>query len=353
MCSLPGSDPAYATEECLKDDSSVPASALVPLQKARALPTWVAEPATAAYIGLIAVIAHVTGLFYILFPELGALSHDILKRPQGAWARAPLMLVATPALTAIAGTMITRHLPYGMPSALLSIGTSVLVIGVLRSPIAPAISAGLLPLTLGIKSWWYPPSLLIGTGLLAGIALVWSRIRSAAEPEGRDAALIDDIVEEAPSSYSWVPFFLAFLVPAIAVSSLPGWRFLLFPPLVVIGFEMFAHADVCPWARRPIALPVACGSSAAAGVLCIGLFGAGPIGAMASILAGVAILRALDLHVPPALAVALLPFVMPHPSYQFPLVVTLGTALQSASFLAWRRIKGRHAMIGPVNPGRQ
>jgi hypothetical protein len=320
----------------------VPASALLPLNQTRALPTWLAEPATAAYIGLIAVIAHATGLFYVLFPELGALSHDILKRPQGAWARAPVMLVTTPVLTAIAGTVITRHLPYGMLSALLSIGTSVLLIGVLRSPIAPAISAGLLPLTLGIKSWWYPPSLLIGTGLLAGIALIWSRIQSSGESEGLDAALIaDDLVEEAPSGYSWVPFFLAFLIPAVAVSSLPGWRFLLFPPLVVIGFEMFAHAELCPWASRPIALPVACGSSAAAGVLCIGLLGAGPIGAMVSILAGAAILRALDLHVPPALAVALLPFVIPHPGYQFPLVVTLGTSLQTTSFLAWRWITSR------------
>ena len=32
---------------------------------------------------------------------------------------------------------------------------------------APAISAGVLPLVMGIGSWWYPPSILLGTCVLA------------------------------------------------------------------------------------------------------------------------------------------------------------------------------------------
>jgi glycosyltransferase A (GT-A) superfamily protein (DUF2064 family) len=44
--------------------------------------------ATASYIGVIAAVAQSTGLLYVLFPELGALSHDILTRPHGAsWRR--------------------------------------------------------------------------------------------------------------------------------------------------------------------------------------------------------------------------------------------------------------------------
>jgi len=60
--------------------------------------TWLGEVATAFYIIIIALIAQLTGLSFVLFPELGALSHDILKRPHGTWAKAPLMLVVNPAL---------------------------------------------------------------------------------------------------------------------------------------------------------------------------------------------------------------------------------------------------------------
>lgn len=298
---------------------------------------WLAEPASALYIGVIALVAQWTGLFYVLFPELGALGHDILKRPNGTWARAPVMLMVTPFLTALAGTLITRNLPYGLLAVLLTVGCSVLVIGALRSPIAPAISAGLLPLCLGVRSWWYPPSLLVGTGLLAPIAVLRARFQRstiAGEQGAGDPA--DDIVEEAPTEYGWVPFLLAFLVIAVAVTRITGWRMVLFPPLVVIAFEAFAHARICPWAGRPIALTVACGLTALGGVLCALHLGVGPVGAMCSMLIGVAVLRLLDLHVPPALAVGLLPFVMRDVGMQFPLAVTVGTALQATMLMAWR-----------------
>ncbi|HVC31857.1 MAG TPA: hypothetical protein VND24_11775, partial [Steroidobacteraceae bacterium] len=271
--------------------------------------------------------------------ELGALGHDVLKRPQGTWARAPLLLVVTPFLAAIGGTLIMRHLQYGMLAVFLDIGYSVLVIGVLRSPIAPAISAGLLPLCLKIRTWWYPPSLLIGTGLLGAIAALRGRMAGSAGPAETDSRdLADDIVEEAPARYGWVPFFVAFLLLTVAASEITGWRLVLFPPLVVIAFEAFAHSSVCPWGGRTVALTVACGVTALAGVLCATYLGTGPVGAMCSMLAGIAVLRVLDLHVPPALAVGLLPFVIPHPDWEFPLAVSLGTAIQASALLAWRWI---------------
>ena len=296
------------------------------------------DAATALYIGVIALLARSSGLYYILFPELGALGHDILKRPGGRWASAPVMLVLTPLLTAVVGTLIARHFPYGVLPVLLDIGCSVLAIRVLRSPIAPAVSAGLLPLTLGIHSLWYPPSLLLGTGLLAGIAVLrnW---RGAAGPPASPGALegADDLVEEPPADWRWAPPFLVFVLLAYLMSDLTGWRLVLYPPLIVIGFEAFAHSAACPWADRPIALPVACSLTATAGVLCVMLLGAGPGAAICSILVGVLVLRVLDLHVPPALAVGLLPFVMPHPGLQFPAAVLLGTAIETGVFVAWRQ----------------
>ena len=315
--------------------------------RARRLPQgrrWPAELATAAYIALIAVAADRTGVAYILFPELGALAHDIFQRPHGTWSKAPLMLVLTPFVTAVIGTLLTQHLPYGVVTVLLSVGSSVLIIRLLRSPIAPAISAGLLPLTLGIPSWLYPPSILIGTVMLALISIPWRRLAAAPPAVPSPSDLADDITEQPPRHYTWVPFFLAFLVGTVLAAEITGWRFLLFPPLVVMGFEMFAHSDVCPWANRPIILPVACTLTAAGGVLLVSLFGVGSLAAIGSTLFGVLVLRVLKLHVPPAVAVGLLPFVIADPGYRFPAAVGLGTVLLTGSFLLWRKMNIRHRM---------
>jgi hypothetical protein len=292
------------------------------------------EIAAVPYIVTIALIAKFTALFFLLFPELGALSYDILKRPAGTWARAPVMLVVTPFLTAAAGTIITRNLAYGPIPVLLTIGSAMAIVRLLRSPIAPAISAGLLPLTLGVTDWRYPPSILIGTGLLAGVAAIRSRM-ALAEPAPATEQT-DDELEATPADYGWVPWFLGFLAAALALVSLTGWRFILFPPLVVIGFEMFAHADVCPWAKQPLRLPLACMLTACGGLLCLQAFGAGPLAAGLSVAIGIAVLRLLRLHVPPAIAVGLLPLVMTRPGIAFPLAVGIGTSLLVASFLLWR-----------------
>ena len=296
-------------------------------------------PATVAYVAVVAVIAEVTGLDYVLFPELGALAHDVLQRPHGTWARAPVMLVLTPGLTALLGTLLTRHLAYGPLSVLASVGSSMLVIRVLRSPIAPAISAGLLPLTLGISSWLYAPSILIGTTLLAAIALLWGRIVPVPPPSLRDLA--DDITERTPERYVWAPFFLGFLVIAALLASLTGWRLLLFPPLVVMGYEMFAHPTACPWAARPLMLPVACVLSATGGFACVSMLGVTPLAAISSVLIGVAVLKAIDLHMPPAIAVGLLPFVLDHVGIGFPLAIGAGALVLMLSFQLWRALERR------------
>jgi hypothetical protein len=133
-------------------------------------------------------------------------------------------------------------------------------------------------------------------------------------------------------------WFVAFLVLDGGLAQLTGWRFLLFPPLVVIGFEMFAHPVACPWAGRPLMLPVACTLSALTGLLVVQTLGAGPLAAIGSIAVAVLVLGVLDLHVPPALAVGLLPMVIAQPDHRFPVAVALGALMLTTSFLFWRRI---------------
>jgi hypothetical protein len=292
------------------------------------------ELLTVLYIGGIAWCAQLVGVPYILFPELGALSHDTLKRPHGTWAKAPGMLMLTPILTGAAGTLIAQHFQYGAIPLLLAAAASILIIRLLRSPIAPAISAGVLPVALDVTSWGYPLSLLVGLGLLVVIFTVWRRF--VPPPITRSASdIADDVTEETPPDYTWLPYFIVFLVAAALLAQVSGWRFILFPPLVVIGFEMFAHSDVCPWAGRPFALLAACMLSALAGVALVMACGTAPLAAAGSVVVSVLILRLFNLHVPPALAVGLLPFVIPDVSYFFPLAVGIGTLLLVLFFWVW------------------
>jgi HPP family len=303
-----------------------------------------AELIALIYIALIAEIASATGAFYVLFPELGALAHDVFTRPRGTWARSPLMLAITPFLTALLGIVFTRALPYGYLSVLLTVGSAVALIMLLASPIAPAISAGLLPLVLGVKSWWYPPGVLLGTVLLAALSILWQRLSIAQnwlEPLTA-VDVVDETLEQNPATSWWLIALMLFVAMAVLIVKLTGLRFVLFPPLVVIGFEMFGHTAICPWAKRPMFLPAACFLTAAGGLLFWNLLGVGPLAVGCSMACGMAVLRLFDLHVPPALAVALLPFVMEHPTIAYPISVGIGTTLMTLWFLLYQSFFRRY-----------
>jgi hypothetical protein len=151
---------------------------------------------------------------------------------------------------------------------------------------------------------------------------------------------VDYEIESLPEQFLWVPFFIAFLGATYLLSMATGMRMVFFPPLVVIAFEMFAHADVCPWARRPVLLPAVCTLAAAAGVAALAIFGPGITSTVLAMLFGVVMLRATRLHAIPALAIGLLPQVMARADWHFPLAVGMGSTLLTARFLVFKRSSG-------------
>jgi hypothetical protein len=312
-------------------------------ERLRAMPEFAGDLIALAYIALIATIATLTGAIFVMFPELGALSQDVFARPRGTWGSSPLFVAITPVLTGIVGSLITNLLPYGLISVLLIVGASFFIIEALNSPVAPAISAGLLPLVVGIHSWWYAPGIMLGCFLLAILSIPWKRMM--APPDGLPLQTHEDHaanVLEAPASRRWwlIPL-LGFVAAATILAELTGLRFILFPPLVVIGFEMFGHTDICPWAQKPLWLPLACFLTAAGGLFFLKLLGFGPLAAAADMAWGILILRVFNLHVPPAFAVALLPMVMHKPDLTYPFSVGAGTLLMTLWFLFWQsRVMG-------------
>ncbi len=290
------------------------------------------------FMASIALLAQSTQASVFLFPELGAIAFGVCAFPRGAMARAPGLVILTPVLTAVIGTVITQHLPYDLVSVLLSVGSGFVIVRVLRSPVAPAIAAGLLPLTLGETSWLFPPAVMLGTGVLALFAVMRNRLWPAHDVTPPDVTAADSRRLLAPGRFGWAIFAIGAIVLAFAVGWITGCRMVLFPPLTVIAYYMFAHPDVPAWAHRSWVVPVACVSSAAGGMFLWSQLGDGPLTAALAMVWGLGLLRALDLYLPPVLAVALLPIVINVPDPSYPVAVGLGAVILTATFMVYRRV---------------
>ncbi|MFC0397475.1 HPP family protein [Paraburkholderia rhizosphaerae] len=252
------------------------------------------------------------------------------------------MLAITPAVTAAMGTAVTQAMVYGLWSVAVAIAGATLIIWLMRSPIMPAISAAFLPLAFGITSWWYPVSIAAVMTVLAGVSIVYSRMLTSGDRQrvpALDTEARADEVEVAPTRHKTslrAFLFFAFLFAVYVLASVTGLRLILFPPLVMIAFEIFNNADSRPWAKRPLVLPLVCSMSAGVGLAVLVAFGAGPLSVVISLLVGILALRALRLHFPPALTVGLLPQIMPHADWSFVLAVALGSATLTGAFLLVR-----------------
>jgi hypothetical protein len=297
-----------------------------------------AEGLSIAFMSLVVFAANALALFYILFPELGALASDVLERPLGKWAKEPWKLVATPVVTAVIGIAINLNLSYGVLSILVTMVLSLGVIFALRSAVAPAISAGILPIVLGVKSWFYPLCILGTLVTLTLILLIW-RVTSDGKilsgPAKKDDAVVE-VLETAPKGKHWFPALFLFVAIVGAVAQVTGWRFILFPPLVVMAYEMLGHPETCPWAKQPWTFPVVCTAAALAGVEAVLWLGVSPLGAALVMVVAFICLRVARLRMPPAVAIGLIPFVLPHPSWKYAVSVAIGTLALTIWFLGYR-----------------
>jgi hypothetical protein len=199
-----------------------------------------AELIAVLYISGITFAANKSHLSYLLFPELGALAMDMLVRPRGSWARDPLRLILTPALTAAIGIVVGQFLPYGVFAILLTLALSIGLILAMRSSVAPAISAGVLPLVLDVRSWLYPISIFFGLIVLTGILWLWKRSGASTDlmRERDEEAAAIEILESGAHDRTWFLALFAFTAVIGTAAQVTGLRFILFPPLVVMAYEM-------------------------------------------------------------------------------------------------------------------
>lgn len=286
----------------------------------------------------IVAAARCHGWHYFFFPGLAALSHDVLTRPWGKWAAQPLRLIVTPVLGAAVGTLITRVLPYGVLAVLLVVTSCLLLLALLQSNIAPALAAGVLPLYLEVKSWLYPASIALSLFVLVAILVVWQRYCRRKYGQQVPDANPDDVLETLPSGHTWLLPFFAFVAAMASCAAAWDLRLMLFPPLIVMAYEMFAHPTMCPWAGKPLALPVACLLTATTGWVAVRLFGSGGVAAGCGLASGVIALWLLRLRMPPALAIGLLPLVIGPPSMKYPISVAIGAVTLTIMYQLYQRL---------------
>jgi len=79
-----------------------------------------------------------------------------------------------------------------------------------------------------------------------------------------------------------------------------------------------------------------------AGLFCRRYLGVGAASSITSMARGILVLRIFDLHVPPALAVALPPQVIDSPTALYPVAVGIGTSVLSGSFVLRDRVLRPH-----------
>jgi len=298
-----------------------------------------AESISVLFMAAIVAAANGLHLVFILFPELGALSSDVLLRPHGKWAKEPLKLVATPVITATIGVLISTRLAYGVLAILTAMGAGIAVLFLLKSAVAPAISAGVLPVVLRISSWLYPLCILGTLTALAGVLLIWRATHSGKSLSlniGADRKAVD-VLESRPTGKWWLPSLVLFVTVVGTLAEVTGWKFILVPPLIVMAYEMLGHPNTCPWAKQPYTFPLICFGAALAGVAAVSSLGVTPIAAGLVLVATYAMLRLLRLRMPPALAIGLIPFILPTHTVVYAYSVGIGTVCLTAWFVFFRR----------------
>ena len=266
--------------------------------------------AAVAVVTLMVFISDISGEKEIIFPELAALALGAVICERMPWRVSTLQMAVFMTISAFLGWFLAKA--DGIPVFIRIMGgfiiCSILLIKT-KSTMLPVLSACILPILTNAQSILYPLSVIILTSEIILIRFLfkkWGIITSEKTKEEK-LSRRDEITR-----FIFVTAVLA-IVTAISVSS--GFTYLIAPPLIV-AFAEISYPE-SPAKKSPLILIIAvimcciCGTAARL-ILCetakLPLF----VGVFVAVAASFFVLTLLEKPFPPAAALAVLPFILPH-----------------------------------------
>lgn len=286
-------------------------------------------------------IAEYTGQKEIIFPEIAALALGAWVMEKSPWQSHYLHFWLSPTLAALTGILIVRFFPYA-PFFMVT-GAFCLValqLKLFRSAVLPSISAAILPIITRSDSWYYPVSVCLLTGSIAfGYRLV-NRSDSEIAPSrnvAEHAFPPEMSTWSAPELAHWGKL-LAGVIVVTGIAAGFDLTYMVAPPLIVAFIELSKpNGALQDKAFKGLALLV---FAAFSGVFWLQLMQGvlhWPVWVSACSATTTMFLfySALRMPFPPAVAIALLPTVLPENSIlSYPWQVLAG----SSAFVALSRL---------------
>lgn len=277
-------------------------------------------------------LASLLGAHEIIFPEGAALVMGIWVVGLPGWSGSRWRTAVLPPLYAASGVLLLQLDLGESATAILAVTLGLLALQAFDTRLAPALSAAVLPIVFDVRSWSYPLAVLaISLTVAAGMAWLPRHPRLD----------VPEAVQPPRGRYEWRIVAGAWLV--ITAWLLAGHELLevssvaLAPPLFVsalewLGGECLTRSDgLRRWAL--LAGAGLCGSVAVA------LVGVGWVAGAIAVVATLALMRLVGTPHPPALAIGLIPQIVPTAGpVTFTLAIATGTAVLYLGVYAMSRV---------------
>ncbi len=274
-------------------------------------------------------VAEYTGQKEIIFPEISALALGAWIMEKPPWGDSAFDFWLSPTLAALTGVLMVRFFSY-VPVFMIGGAFCLVVLQLkfLRSNVLPSISAAILAIITRSDSWLYPLSVCIMTGMIAFGRYAVNRVASGEKSAVfcEKPALAE--IETRSELVYWGKLF-AGVMAVVSVAAFSGRLFMVAPPLIVAFVELSKPGGVLQdkWLKILGLLAFA----AFGGVFCFALIHTVlhlPLWIVAS--ASTASVfwgyHLLQLPFPPAVAISLLPTILPHDSlWSYPWQVLAGS----------------------------
>lgn len=259
----------------------------------------------------------------IIFPEISALAMGSFVFREKNWIYNPLHIWLAPTLAAGIGVGINFLTIQPVWKEILCLIVIVLFIKWLKVRVGPVISAGLLPVVLGVTSWLF----VLSVCLLTFVIMLGIRLN-------KQSAFIEENIREK-KRYSFI--YLIIMMIWIMVCNLFNLNHWLIPPIFVVAYEML-HRESVTYSvgmKQVVLLALA---AIVGSVLYDFMPHMNVLFGISDLLIVFVLSRILKFHLSPAFAVSLLPLILPKfVVWEYPLIVFLASFLLLFTMIFYRK----------------